>query len=75
MASSLDLLEDSSDPVMGRAPITPGQLNGSANLIDSESMGLFGDTTTEITGLESQQVCSLALKVYSFYYILTTLAS
>lgn len=55
MASSLDLLEDSSDPVMGRAPITPGQLNGSANLIDSESMGLFGDTTTEITGLESQQ--------------------
>ena len=62
MASSLDFLEDSGDPVMGRAPITPGKLNGSANLIDSESMGLFGDTTTEITGLESQQVCSLALK-------------
>ena len=53
MASSLDLLEES-QPVVGIVRAGDRALADSANLIDSESMGLLGDTTAEITGLDSQ---------------------
>merc|ERR1712131_479090 len=53
MASSLDLLEES-QPVVGIPRAGDRGLADSANLIDSESMGLLGDTTAEITGLDSQ---------------------
>lgn len=53
MSSSLDLLEESQPAGdLPRAGVRPAA--DSANLIDSESMGLLGDTTAEITGIDSQ---------------------